>query len=99
MIVVGGVFVLVSIILLYADSFSGMLVPLYALPTFNYFLPRLIDFLFYGGLILMTVSVVQAQRKEKKSKGIIVEQQESSVGKADVSRMTLEEIRQKYATS
>ena len=84
--VVGVIFVLVAIILAYTDSFSEIFAPAHALPTFSFFLPRIIDFLFYGGLILTTLSVVQAQREERKSKGIIVEKQESSAGNIDVAR-------------
>ena len=58
---IGAVFAVVAVVLFYIDSFAGVLGPLHALPTFTYFLPRLVDFLFYGGLILITVSVARTK--------------------------------------
>ena len=63
--VVGVAFILAAIVLFYTDGFGWVLDPVGELPMFGYFLPRLIDFLFYGGLILVTLSIVVAHEKGK----------------------------------
>lgn len=63
--IVGVAFILAAIVLFYTDGFGWVLEPLGELPMFTYFLPRLIDFLFYSGLILATLSIVLAHEKGK----------------------------------
>jgi len=63
--VVGVAFVLAAIVLFYTDGFGWVFTPVYELPAFNYFLPRLIDFLFYSGLILLTLSIVLVHERRQ----------------------------------
>ncbi|MDH5703949.1 MAG: hypothetical protein OEY99_07010 [Aigarchaeota archaeon] len=88
--VTGVLFVLVALSLLYGDSFIGLFNPIYVIPTFDYVLPRLIDFLFYGGLILATLSVISSQEKTGTPSPKI------KLGKKENSSMTVDEIQQKY---
>jgi len=90
--VTGVLFVLVALSLLYGDSFIGLFNPIYVIPTFDYVLPRLIDFLFYGGLILATLSVISSQEKTGTPGSKI------SLKKKENSSMTVDQIRQKYGT-
>ena len=60
---VGVAFVLAAIVLFYMDGFGWVFGPVGELPAFGYFLPRLIDFLFYSGLVLLTLSVVLAHER------------------------------------
>ena len=88
--VTGVLFVLVALSLLYGDSFIGLFNPIYVIPTFDYVLPRLIDFLFYGGLILATLSVISSKEKTGTPSPKI------KLGKKENSSMTVDEIQQKY---
>jgi len=90
--VTGVLFVIVALGMLYGDSFIGLFGPIYVIPTFDYVLPRLIDFLFYGGLILATLSVISSQEKTGTSGPKI------KLKKKENSSMTVDEIRQKYGT-
>jgi hypothetical protein len=93
--VTGVLFVLVALSLLYGDSFIGLFNPIYVIPTFDYVLPRLIDFLFYGGLILATLSVISSQEKTGTPgpPGPKI-----TLRKKGNSPMTVDQIRQKYGT-
>lgn len=90
--VTGVLFVIVALGMLYGDSFIGLFNPIYVIPTFDYVLPRLIDFLFYGGLILATLSVISSQEKTSTSGPKI------TLKKKENSSMTVDQIRQKYGT-
>jgi hypothetical protein len=80
---VGAPFILAAIVLFYTDGFGWVFSPIGELPAFSYFLPRLIDFLFYSGLILLTLSIVLAPERTQ-----YYEFQ---------PRTTLQKLRQKYA--
>jgi hypothetical protein len=92
--VTGVLFVSVALSLLYGDSLIGLFDPINAVPTFDYLLPRLIDFLFYGGLILVTLSVISSQEKV----GTPTAAPKIKLRKKENSTMTLEEIRHKYGS-
>ena len=91
--VTGVLFVIVALSMLYGDSFIGLFNPIYVIPTFDYILPRLIDFLFYGGLILATLSVISSQEKAGTPGPKI------ALRKKEDSAMTVDQIRQKYGTA
>jgi hypothetical protein len=91
--VTGVLFVIVALGMLYGDSFIGLFNPIYVIPTFDYVLPRLIDFLFYGGLILATLSVISSQEKTGTPSPKL------KLRKKENSSMTVDEIRQKYGTA
>jgi hypothetical protein len=94
--VTGVLFVSVALSLLYGDSLIGLFNSIYGIPTFDYLLPRLIDFLFYGGLILVTLSVVSSQ--EKASAPTSAPKIRLRKKEKENSTMTLEEIRHKYGS-
>lgn len=94
--VTGVLFVSVALSLLYGDSLIGLFTPIYGIPTFDYLLPRLIDFLFYGGLILVTLSVVSSQ--EKAGTPTAAPKIRLRKKEKENSTMTLEQIRHKYGS-
>ena len=62
---VGAAFILAAVVLFYMDGFGWAFGPVGELPAFSYFLPRLIDFLFYSGLILLTLSIVLVHERRQ----------------------------------
>jgi len=96
--VTGVLFVSVALSLLYGDSLIGLFNSIYGIPTFDYLLPRLIDFLFYGGLILVTLSVVSSQEKAGAPTPAAKIRLRKKEKQKENSTMTLEEIRHKYSS-